>query len=102
MVNQMPRRTELTQSEFVMVLVVKNVHQRSQERVKILHECKSVYYVPFKGRETDVEHGEFIQDGAEFFVKRILCELDFAHVKVTDSANFEVFMDDLVHQFRRR
>jgi hypothetical protein len=45
--------------------------------------------------ETYVEHGEFGEDRAEFFVKRILREFDLAHVKVTDATDLEVFVNDL-------
>jgi hypothetical protein len=45
--------------------------------------------------ETYIEHREFGEDRAEFFVKRILREFDLAHVKVTDATDLEVFVNDL-------
>jgi hypothetical protein len=45
--------------------------------------------------ETYVEHGEFGEDRAKLFVKRILREFDLAHVKVTDATDLEVFVNDL-------
>lgn len=45
--------------------------------------------------ETYVEHGEFGEDRTELFVKRILGEFDLAHVKVTDTTDLEVFVNDL-------
>ena len=48
----------------------------------------------YKG-ETYVEHGEFGEDRAELFIKRILREFDLAHVKVTDATDLEVFMNNL-------
>ena len=45
--------------------------------------------------ETYVEHGEFGEDRAELFIKRILREFDLAHVKVTDATDLEVFVNDL-------
>lgn len=45
--------------------------------------------------ETYVEHGEFGEDRAELFIKRILREFDLAHVKITDATDLEVFMNYL-------
>ncbi len=44
---------------------------------------------------TYIEHREFGEDCTEFFVERVLCELDFAHIEAADAANLEVFMDYL-------
>lgn len=44
---------------------------------------------------TNIEDREVIEDRAQFFIECILGKLDFAHVKVTNAADFEVFVDDL-------
>ena len=81
-----------------MVLVVKYVEEGGQERVKILDGGE---YTDLKqttvvyGSRTYVDDREFLENGTELFVKRILGKLDLAHVEVTDAADFEVFMDDL-------
>ena len=48
-----------------------------------------------KAEGTNVEHGEFREDRAELLIKGILCELDFAHVKVANATDFKVFVNDL-------
>jgi hypothetical protein len=47
-----------------------------------------------------IKDWEILKDRAEFLVKRFLCKFDFPHVKVANSADFEVFVDNLnaVHQ----
>jgi hypothetical protein len=42
-----------------------------------------------------IEDRKIVQDGTQFFIKRILGVLDFAHVKVAYSADFEVLVNDL-------
>lgn len=44
---------------------------------------------------THIEHRELGQDGIELLFKRVLGELDLAHVKIPYSTDFEVFVDDL-------
>ena len=44
---------------------------------------------------THIKHREFVKDRTQFFIKRVLCKLDFSHVKVTYPTDFKVFMDDL-------
>lgn len=44
---------------------------------------------------THIKHREFVKDRTQFFIERVLCKLDFSHVKVTYPADFEVFVDDL-------
>jgi hypothetical protein len=48
-----------------------------------------------KTLETHVQNRELSQDGSKLFVEHILAELDFAHVKVPDTADFEIFVNDL-------
>lgn len=57
---------DLTQGEFVVVLVVQNVEERREERVKV------------------VEHGELGDDLAKFLIEGILGELDLSHVDCND------------------
>jgi hypothetical protein len=45
---------------------------------------------------TRIEHGEFRQDSAKFLVKRVLGKLDFPHVKIADTADLEVLVNDLL------
>ena len=47
------------------------------------------------GSRTYVDDREFLENGTELFVKRILGKLDLAHVKVADPADLEVLVDDL-------
>jgi len=47
------------------------------------------------GFKTHVKHGEFLQDGTELLLERVLGEFDLAHVKVPDSADFVVLWMDL-------
>jgi hypothetical protein len=45
---------------------------------------------------TYIEHRKFREDCTKFFVERVLREFDLAHIKVTDTTNLEVFVDDLL------
>lgn len=76
LVDQMSRSVQLSQSELVMVLVVQDVQQRTQEWVQV------------------VQDRELGQNSTEFLVKRILRELDFTHVKSSNSGNLEVLVDN--------
>ena len=86
LINEVAGSAQLTESEFVVVLIVEDVHEGCQERVQI------------------VEDRKLGQDRAKLLVKRVLRELDFSHVEVANAANFEVFVDDLqlISVFRRR
>lgn len=44
---------------------------------------------------THIEHWEVLQDSAKLLVKCVLSKLDLAHVEVTNTTDFEVFVDDL-------
>lgn len=46
-------------------------------------------------KKTNIEYRKLSQDSAKFFIKRVLSELDFAHVKVAYSTDFEVFVNNL-------
>ena len=46
---------------------------------------------------TYVDDRELLQYSTELFVKRVLRELDLAHIKVADPADLEVLVDHLYH-----
>jgi hypothetical protein len=46
-------------------------------------------------KKTHVKHGEFSQNGTEFFVECILRKLDLAHIKIPYATDFEVLVNDL-------
>jgi len=62
---------DLAEGKLVVVLVVENVKQAREERVKV------------------VEDGELGEDTTELLVEGVLGELDLAHVEVTDTRNLE-------------
>lgn len=45
---------------------------------------------------TYIKHREFREDRTKFFIKRVLRELNLAHIKIADATNLEVFVDDLL------
>lgn len=44
---------------------------------------------------TCIEDREILKDGIELFVKGFLGEFNLSHIKVADTTDFEVFVDDL-------
>lgn len=42
-----------------------------------------------------VKDGEILEDGVEFLIKCFLREFDLSHVKIADSADLEVLVDNL-------
>ena len=44
---------------------------------------------------THIKHGKLSQDGAKFFIKVVLSELDLAHVKLSNAAYLKVFVNNL-------
>lgn len=95
----MSGRSQLTQSELVVVFVVKYIHERREEWVKILMHKEtgqlSVEGIVNWGRVTHVQHREVLQDSSQLFIERILGELDFPHVEITYPTDLEVFVDHL-------
>lgn len=67
---------DLTQGKFVMVLVVQDVEERREERVKV------------------VENRELGDDLAELLIKSVLGKLDLSHVEVPNTRDFEVLVDN--------
>ena len=51
---------------------------------------------------THIKDGELAQDSTELLIKRVLRELDLAHVEVADATDFEVLVDDLIAEVRPR
>ena len=49
-----------------------------------------------------IENRKFRENRANFFVKGILGELDFAHIKVTNATNLEVFVNNLWKDVKTR
>ena len=43
-----------------------------------------------------IEHRKSAQNRAKFFVEAVLGEFDLAHVKLSNTTYFEVFVDDLL------
>lgn len=46
---------------------------------------------------THIEDRELGEDSTQFFIERVLCEFDLAHVEIAYAADLEVFVDDLEH-----
>lgn len=44
---------------------------------------------------TYIEHGELVQDSAEFLIERVLGELDLAHIEIPYTTDFEISVDYL-------
>lgn len=70
----MPRRVELTQRQFVMILVVQNIHQISIERMDI------------------IQFREVLDDLCQSIVEILLREFDFAYVEGTYPRYFVAFV----------
>ena len=48
---------------------------------------------------THIKHGELAQDSTELLIKRVLRELDLAHIEVPYPADLEIIVDDLYIPF---
>ena len=44
---------------------------------------------------THIKDGELAQYSTKLLIKRVLRELDLAHVEVADTTDLEIFVDDL-------
>lgn len=80
-----------------MVFVVKNVEERGHERMQVLcaNPLSVVGLKSQSSKFTHIEDRELGQDSAELLIESVLCKLDFSHVKVANTTNLEVFVDDL-------
>ena len=64
--------------------------------MKVLNkQVKSIHTLNSGEKDTNIKHWKFSQNSTKFFVKCVLSKFDLAHVKVSYSADFEVFVDDL-------
>ena len=110
LVNQVASSVHLTQSQLVMVLVVKDVHQVGVEGVNILELspkelfssirstviiAKSCWVRDQMVQGTYIQLGELVQNILQLKIKVLLGELDLAHVEVTDTTDGKVGMDNL-------
>lgn len=75
-IDQMTGSIQLAQSQFVMVLVVQNVHEIRIEWMDI------------------VEFGKVLNDLRQTIVEILLCVFDFSHVECTNARDFVAFVYD--------
>ena len=68
-------RTNLPQGDFKMILIIERIQQILVKRVEVIKLWKR------------------LQNLAQLLAKGLLCELDFAEVEGTDTANFEAGTD---------
>ena len=75
-INQVFSCIDLPQGQFVVILVVQDIHQISVKRMDV------------------IKLREFIDDRGEFIVISLLREFDFSHVELSDSRDLVVFAND--------
>lgn len=91
----MPGSPKLPECELVVVFVVKYIHQGCEERVQVLRENVRIYSQTKAW--TYIEDRKLGENSAKLLVKGVLRELNFAHIEIAYTANFEVFVDYLEH-----